>query len=193
MLMRSFQRLMHFRIRPQIDITVAVAKLNIGQPLPLGRRGEQRLGRHRESARPNRYLSGLCDAERAFDDDQIAQIEQPANFPPRGIEPFLAQSDLKVSAFIAQGEKTESPHVSLQHDASSPFDDGSTIGPHFSQISFLDLRQRLNTVLTASKRINPKFPQTRKLLSADVLNRIGWLLHDWFGRKFADHSCLPPN
>ena len=63
-----------FRCHDQIDVTLAITLLDIGQPMPLVRQWPQRLREQTQLVAANRQLAGFGAHQHAFDRDDVADI-----------------------------------------------------------------------------------------------------------------------
>jgi hypothetical protein len=94
--------------------------------VPLFGHGVQALGQQRQLFRPDGDFFGPRAFHRAFDGDNVAQVQQGGQLPGRVVHgalgggAFLAfsQRDLHLAGLVADGGEDHLAHVAKEHDAS---------------------------------------------------------------------------
>ena len=81
-------------IDDQIEVALAVADLDVGQPVPLLRQRQQALGEEVQPRRPDRQLVGLGAEQPPLDADPVAEVEQLEDLEVERRQRVLADVDL---------------------------------------------------------------------------------------------------
>ena len=103
-------------IAEQVDIPLAVALFEVGQPVPLFGRRQQALGQEGQLLGEDRQLAGLGVAEAAVDADQVAQVELLDEAPAELADLLLADEDLDALGPVAKLEEDDLPLPAPEHD-----------------------------------------------------------------------------
>ena len=85
-------------IDDQIEIALAVADLDVLQPVPLLGQRHEALGEELERRRPDRQLVGLGAEQVPLDADEVAEVEQLEDREVALAERVLADVDLDLRA-----------------------------------------------------------------------------------------------
>ena len=96
------EHLAHFGIRDQIEIALAVARLDVLQPVPLLGHGEQRLREELELLRVHAQLAGARAEQVAFHADDVADIDQLEQLVIALADRVLLDVDLQPLAVLLQ-------------------------------------------------------------------------------------------
>jgi hypothetical protein len=93
------------RIDDQIQVALAVAGLDVLQPVPFLRHRDEALGQELELRRPDRQLVGLCSKEVPLDADEIAEVQQLEHREVALAERILPDIDLDLRGAVRDDEK----------------------------------------------------------------------------------------
>ncbi len=105
-----------FRGHDQVDVTLAVALLDVGQAVPLVRQRAQRLGQQADRFGLDRQLAGLGTGQGAFDGDDVAHV--PALEGGVGVAQGAAlQEQLDAAGFVLDLGEAGLAHDALGHQA----------------------------------------------------------------------------
>ena len=103
-------------VRHQIEIALAIARLDIRQAMPfLGQRPE-RLREHFEFVHLQSRLARLGQETTALHSDEIAEIEQPEDFHRLRPQFLRLHVNLDAPGRVAQIEKMALSHVAMRRD-----------------------------------------------------------------------------
>ena len=72
----SRKDLPHSLVDNQIQVALAVAEFDVGQPVPFFRQGQQRLGQQSQFLHPERQLIGLGAEKMPGDADDVAHVQE---------------------------------------------------------------------------------------------------------------------
>jgi hypothetical protein len=111
------KHLAHFRIHHQIDVTLPVAQLYIGQPMPLLREWQQILGEKRDLFHVHRQFPGTGTKQVSADSNVVAQIEQFVQLESLFSDCILLDVDLQPLPILLQVREPSLPHQPDGHDA----------------------------------------------------------------------------
>ena len=109
--------LAHFRIRDQIEIALAIARLDIFQAVPFFRHREQRLGEEIQVFDMNAQFIGPGAEQVAFDADEVAQVEELIERIFLFADGVLAHVDLESLAILHQMREASFAHAANGHNA----------------------------------------------------------------------------
>ncbi len=98
-------------IRDQIEITLAVARLGILEPVPFLRQRQERLGKHLPTGHLDGLLTGPGDKEFTIDADMITDIEQLECLESRLVQGFFLDIDLETVRSVIQIGKNALAHI----------------------------------------------------------------------------------
>src|SRR5665213_2300010 len=96
------QRGTRFLVDDQIEIALAVTRLDVGQAVELLRQRQERLGQHREVARIDGELAARRAPDNALDPDDVAEIEQLEEAQALGRQDVLVAEDLDLAGAVVQ-------------------------------------------------------------------------------------------
>ena len=95
----------HLGIHGQVEVALAVPRLDVLQAVPLLRQRQQALGEERQRRRPDRELVGLGAEQVAADADVIAEIEQPRECEVPFRQGVLPHVDLQSHPAVRQHQE----------------------------------------------------------------------------------------
>src|SRR5579875_52349 len=92
-------------VHDQVEIALAVAQFDIGQPVILLGQRAQRLGEHRETRRVYRQLAAWGPSHDTLDTDQIPDVEKLENRQTLRVEPVAMAEDLDLPGGVVEIQK----------------------------------------------------------------------------------------
>src|SRR5262245_26297189 len=101
----DFEDLPRIGVDDQVQVALAVADLDILQPVPLFRQRHQALGEKLEPLHMHGQFVRLCTEQRAVDADPVAKIEQPENVEVARRQCVL--TDVRLNACATVGDDDE--------------------------------------------------------------------------------------
>ena len=118
------QCLAALRVHDQVEIALAVAQLDIGEPVILLGERPQRFCEQRDFRRVDRQFAAWRAAHEALDADQIANVEQAHERELLGREMILVAEDLDLARGIVQVDE----HAAVAHRADAAGDPHALLG-----------------------------------------------------------------
>ena len=106
----------------QIDVTLAVLQLLVGQAVELLRQGAQRFREQPQVPHPHRDLVGPGLEQHAVDPDDVADIVVLERFVLLLAGIAVGKVKLDLSAHVLDGRETRLAHDALQHDPACDLD-----------------------------------------------------------------------
>src|SRR5260370_5809441 len=163
------QRVAALRVHDQVEIALAIAQLDIGQPMIFFGQGAQRLRENRNIRGVDRKLAARRPPNQAFNADQITDVEQPHRSERFGTEKIPVAKYL----YLAGGIVHVDEHAAVAHrpdaarDAHSIFGFGARSEPSVTPLELACLMRPLAAVrvgvdpkrLEAVALANPNRPQ----------------------------------
>ncbi len=101
----------HVRVRGQVRISLTVPDLHVGQSVPLLGRRRDGLGENRVALDEDRYLAGAGLVDRAFDANEVPEVDQAELL--EGLVPHRVLADVSLDAAAAVA-KVEESRLALQ-------------------------------------------------------------------------------
>ena len=111
------KRRAHLVVGDQVEVALAVARLDVGEAVPLLRQRPQRLGEHAELLRVDGQLVGLGAERRADDADEVAEVGLLEAREGVLADRVALHVDLQPAVAIVQMEKRGLAEVALGDDA----------------------------------------------------------------------------
>ncbi len=106
--------LLHLGVRDQVQVALAVARLHVGQAVPLLRGGPERLGERQELGGSEGQLPGLAPEERALHPHEVAQVGELEALE-LVTQRVLLDVDLKLAAPVAELEECRLAEAAQGH------------------------------------------------------------------------------
>ena len=107
------------RVDDQIEITLAVADLDIGQAVPFFRHRHVAFCEELQARRPNRQLVGARAKQMSFDADDIAEIQQSKQLEIALLQRVLLDVHLNARAAIGQHQEIRLPEAANPQNAAA--------------------------------------------------------------------------
>src|SRR5690606_36076328 len=111
----------------QVEIALAVARLNVLEAVPLLGKGAQRLGEDGPLVGGDGQLAGARANGPTGGADPVAQVEQLEQAKALLAEPVLPELDLQVASAIANDEEGHLPEGPDHHDPAGHGEDGGIL------------------------------------------------------------------
>src|SRR5262245_44001576 len=148
---RTFlEKISHFRIDHQIDVPLAIARLNVGKTVPLFGQGSQALGQQPQPLGFDRQFLGLRAKEAAPDSDNVAHIQGLKQSITLISELVLSRVYLDPSPPILDVKERRLPHFAHSHDPARYLELGGEVGqPLVTQTA--ELSENISGRMTWSK------------------------------------------
>ena len=94
-----------FRIDDQIEVALAIADFDVGQPVPLLGQRQMALGEKLQARRPDGQLVGARAEQMPFDADEVAEIEQTEHVEIALRQRVLLDVDLDARSAVREHQK----------------------------------------------------------------------------------------
>ena len=109
----------------EVEVTLPVARLDVGEPVVLVRQRAQRLRQRHEPRDPHGRLAGFADEAFALDAEEIADVEQRENLRLLRREALEVDVNLDAPGQVAQVEEVRLAHVAVRGDAAGGAEHGA--------------------------------------------------------------------
>ena len=106
------------RVHDQIEIPLAIARLDVAQAVPLLRQRQVALGEKRQARRPDRQLAGARAEQMSADADVIAEVEQREDLEVALGQGVLAEVRLDALAPVGEDEEVRLAEAADRQDPS---------------------------------------------------------------------------
>src|SRR5262245_25413306 len=148
---RTFlEKLSYFRIDHQIDIPLAIARLNIRKTVPLFGQGSQALGQQAQSLGFDCQFLGLRAKEAVLDSDNVAHIQGLKQSITLVSELVLPRISLDPSWPILDVKERSFSHFAHSHDPARNLELGGQVG-QLLVAQTAELRKNISGRMTWSK------------------------------------------
>ena len=111
------EHLAHLGVRRKVDVALAVARLDVGEPVPFLRRRQQRLAEEVDLVRLHRQLALAGAHGMAGDADEVAAVHQLERGIRGVADILLADVNLQLAVAAAKGRERRLAVRALQEDA----------------------------------------------------------------------------
>ncbi len=136
----------------EVDVTLAVTLLDVGEAVPLARDGPERFGKNAQVGKADGFFTGLGGEESPLAADEVADVEELPEFEFLFAEALHLRVDLKLAGFVLDVGEDVLAHLALGDEAARDAN-GALVG-----VGFDDLAAGLGTGKGPAERVDAQFP-----------------------------------